>query len=231
MERSWPADAELLARAVAAGPGGDAMGLLVQVRAEHLDLHDQVTLLATWAAQDGWLTARRTAAVVAVAGAWPKPSGRSTGDPRVVDEESVTAEVACALRVSDATATALIATARALHGPLAAALPAVASGRWGFGHLRMVETELAPQVQRCSPRGPVLKDPTPTGSTPRRVPARTRWSGRCCPRCCPMRPATRPGGCDDVSERRWPGSTPTPPPSGPVRRRPAGGSASTRCRS
>ena len=147
MERSWPAAAELLARAVAAGPGVEAMGLLVRVRAEHLDDHDRVTLLAAWAAQDGWLTARRTAAVVAVVGPLPKPSGRSTGDPRVVDEESVTAEVACALRVSDATATAQIATARALHGPLAAALPAVADGRWGFGHLRVVETELALQVR------------------------------------------------------------------------------------
>ena len=140
--RSRSDQAELLHRARALGVGVEALTLLDSIDPAQLDAHDRVDFLSAWVAHDGWLSMRRAAATVAVAGPEPLPSARTAGDPRVVDEESVIAEVAVALRVSEVTASAAISTARALAGPLAPVREVMESGLWSFGHLRAAECEL-----------------------------------------------------------------------------------------
>ena len=148
---SRPDQHVLLRRAIEAGVGIEALALLDSIDPAHLDAYDRVDFLKAWVAHDGWLALRRAEATVAVAGPLPLASGRVSGDPRVIDEESVTAEVAAALRVSEVTASTTIATARALAGPLSLAAEALRTGLWGFGHLRAAESELldvSPEVSR-----------------------------------------------------------------------------------
>lgn len=131
---SVPRAARLLRLARDRAPGAAAVALLEQVDPGQLCAADRVDLLACWEAHEGWLLARRAAAVVAVAGAAPADDE--------LDEDSARMQVAAAIRVTVTTAGHRVDTARFVHAhpDLAAALTA---GRLGYGHLAVLERELA----------------------------------------------------------------------------------------
>lgn len=141
-EESAVVDAALLRRASSSGTGAAAMTALLEVDPQRLNEHDRVTFARVWQAQLSWCTARAYAALLPVCGEQPKPCFASTGDADVVDEESVTAEIAAALAVSDVTATQRIGTARFLAAhPLVEAR--LGSGQWSLAHVRVLEQALA----------------------------------------------------------------------------------------
>jgi len=150
----------LVIAAQEAGVGALALGCLAQVNLDELNSHDRVTYLRLLHAHTAWLEAMECAAVMAVAGpldGWaadevneevadmPAHSTSLCGQAEElvwdVRESAVETEVALATGVSRRTAGRRITTARFLHTH-PSVLAEARAGRWGYGHLRVVENEL-----------------------------------------------------------------------------------------
>jgi hypothetical protein len=157
---STPRAHSLLTAATEADIGALALSCLTQINLADLDSHDRVTYLRLLHAHTAWLEALQCAAVMAVAGpldGWaaqevheeladmPAQSTSACGlaEELVWDvrESAVETEVALATGVSRRTAGRRITTARFLHAH-PGALAEARAGRWGYGHLRVVENEL-----------------------------------------------------------------------------------------
>ena len=116
------------------------MGLLDRVHVPDLDADGRVTWLQAWERQSRWLASRQAAAVVAVAGA--RPADR---------DDFVREHVRIATRECGGSARAEVDTARALAGPLSAAMPLLERGQISWQHVRVLaqETEdLDPETRR-----------------------------------------------------------------------------------
>lgn len=171
-ERSTERDGRLLAAAIEAGAGGQALSVLERIDPAGLDAHDRVRYLQAVTACAAWLEAFQSMAVVTVAGpsgGWVSAEieqtvareiteltthGTSTRDrERIathardeaweIRERAVTLEVSMAMRVSPRTAGRRIDGARFLLESLRPAISEALAGRWGYGHLRVAEKELA----------------------------------------------------------------------------------------
>jgi hypothetical protein len=125
-----PAEAERLDRIVALPPGPLAMGLLDRVAVPDLDADARVTLLQAWERQSRWVSSRQAASVVAVAGA--RPADR---------DDFVREHVRIATRECGGSARSEVDTARALAGPLSAAMPLLEQGQVSWQHVRVLAQE------------------------------------------------------------------------------------------
>ena len=170
--RSAERDRQLLNAAVEAGAGGQALSVLEHVDIQGLDAHDRVRYLQAVTACSAWLEAFQAMAVAAVcgpSGGWvtdeieeraandvqelaggttsTRDRERLTQQARdeawEVRERAVTLEVSMAMRVSPRTAGRRIDGARFLLESLRPAVHEALAGRWGYGHLRVAEKELA----------------------------------------------------------------------------------------
>lgn len=198
-------DRHLVALAVEAGVGGQALALLERVDLAHLSAHDRITYLRHVTACAAWFEAFQTMATAAVAGptsGWPEEeidehvraevvdAGRDTLSEaeiqtlsaRVRDEaweireRAITLEVSLATRVSPRTAGRRIDSARLLVEEMPRAVHEAWAGHWGYGHLRAAEREL---IDVPAPlRDQVLDDVLPHAATdhPRRLTDRLRKS-------------------------------------------------------
>ena len=170
--RTTERDSRLLAAAIEAGAGGQALSVLERIDPAGLDAHDRVRYLQAVTACAAWLEAFQSMAVVGVAGpsgGWVSAEIEQTVAREVTEltadgtsardreriathardeawevrERAVTLEVSMAMRVSPRTAGRRIEGARFLLESLRPAIGEALAGRWGYGHLRVAEKELA----------------------------------------------------------------------------------------
>ena len=198
-------DHRLLLAAVEAGVGGQALSVLERVDIAELDAHDRVIYLQLMTAHSAWLEAMHAIAVAAVAGpsgGWVEAEIEDTVNREVeelsplgstprerehlaaqardeaweVRERAIALEVSMAMRVSPRTAGRRINGARLLLEQLRPAVDESLAGRWGYGHLRVVEKELADIPEPL--RNDVFSDVLPHAATdhPRRLTERIRKS-------------------------------------------------------
>ncbi|MFM9049160.1 MAG: DUF222 domain-containing protein [Actinomycetota bacterium] len=202
---SSPRDHRLLLAAHEAGVSGQALSVLEHIDIAGLDAHDRITYLQILTAHAAWLEAMHAIAVAAVAGpsgGWVEAEieasvsrdvaelSPSNSTPRErehiaaqardeaweVRERAIALEVSMAMRVSPRTAGRRIHGARLLLEHLRPAVTESLAGRWGYGHLRVVEKELADIPEPL--RNDVFGDLLPHAATdhPRRLTERIRKS-------------------------------------------------------
>src|SRR4051794_5946626 len=123
--------AEILAVVELAGPGADAIGLLISLRSRSLTEDQRLTVLQLWQPQLAWLTGAEQSALLDLVGATAParpPAGASLEQRRAaLDEEFRPLELAAALTTSVDRARNRVAHARLLAGafkPLGDALKA-----------------------------------------------------------------------------------------------------------
>lgn len=203
--RSSERDRRLLTAALEAGVGGQAMSVLARIDIGELDAHDRVTYLQIVTSHAAWLEAMHAIAVAAVSGpsgGWVKAEIEDTVSRDVVDlsapgssplerehiasqardeawevrERAIALEVSMAMRVSPRTAGRRINGARLLLEQLRPAVDESLAGRWGYGHLRVVEKELGDIPEPL--RAEVFDDVLPYAAIdhPRRLTERIRKS-------------------------------------------------------
>ena len=203
--RSSERDRRLLTAAREAGVGGQAMSVLAHIDIGALDAHDRVIYLQVVTAHTAWLEAVHTIAVAAVSGpsgGWVKAEIEDTVSRDVDDlsapgssqlerehiasqardeawevrERAIALEVSMAMRVSPRTAGRRISAARLLLEHLRPAVDESLAGRWGYGHLRVVEKELGDIPEPL--RAEVFDDVLPYAAIdhPRRLTERIRKS-------------------------------------------------------
>lgn len=203
--RSSERDRRLLTAACEAGVGGQAMSVLAHIDIGALDAHDRVIYLQVVTAHTAWLEAVHTIAVAAVSGpsgGWVKAEIEDTVSRDVDDlsapgssqlerehiasqardeawevrERAIALEVSMAMRVSPRTAGRRISAARLLLEHLRPAVDESLAGRWGYGHLRVVEKELGDIPEPL--RAEVFDDVLPYAAIdhPRRLTERIRKS-------------------------------------------------------
>lgn len=203
--RSSERDRRLLTAACEAGVGGQAMSVLAHIDIGALDAHDRVIYLQVVTAHTAWLEAVHTIAVAAVSGpsgGWVKAEIEDTVSRDVNDlsapgssqlerehiasqardeawevrERAIALEVSMAMRVSPRTAGRRISAARLLLEHLRPAVDESLAGRWGYGHLRVVEKELGDIPEPL--RAEVFDDVLPYAAIdhPRRLTERIRKS-------------------------------------------------------
>ena len=170
--RSTERDRQLLNAAIEAGAGGRALSVLERIDVVGLDSHDRVRYLQAVTACSAWLEAFHSMAIATVcgpSGGWvtdeieqraaddvQELAGSTTSvrdrerltqqardEAWEVRERAVTLEVSMAMRVSPRTAGRRIDGARFLLESLRPAVHEALAGRWGYGHLRVAEKELA----------------------------------------------------------------------------------------
>ena len=195
----------LLRAASECGVGGQALSVVECIDIAELDAHDRITYLKILTAHAAWLEAAHTIAVAAVSGpsgGWVEAEiedtvtrdveelASATASPRdrehlaaqardeawEVRERAIALEVSMAMRVSPRTAGRRINGARLLLEQLRPAIHESLAGRWGYGHLRVVEKELGdiPSPLRAEVFGDVL--PYAATDHPRRLTERIRKS-------------------------------------------------------
>jgi len=198
-------DRQLLHAALESGVSGQALSVLERIDIGSLDAHDRVTFLQVLTAHAAWLEASHAIAVAAVAGpsgGWVEAEIEDTVSRDVdelsprhssarerehlaaqardeaweVRERAIALEVSMAMRVSPRTAGRRISGARLLLEDLRPAVDEALAGRWGYGHLRVVEKELGdiPEPLRTDVFGDVL--PYAATDHPRRLTERIRKS-------------------------------------------------------
>lgn len=198
-------DRQLLYAAVESGVGGQALSVVERIDIAGLDAHDRVTYLQVLTAHAAWLEASHAIAVAAVAGpsgGWVEAEIEDTVSRDVeelsarhstarerehlaaqardeaweVRERAIALEVSMAMRVSPRTAGRRISGARLLLEQLRPAVDEALAGRWGYGHLRVVEKELGdiPEPLRMDVFGDVL--PHAAIDHPRKLTDRIRKS-------------------------------------------------------
>lgn len=203
--RSSERDRRLLIAAQEAGVGGQALSVLARIDIGGLDAHDRVTYLQVVSTHAAWLEAMHAIAVAAVSGpsgGWVKAEIEDTVSRDVDDltapessplerehiasqardeawevrERAIALEVSMAMRVSPRTAGRRIIGARLLLEQLRPAVDESLAGRWGYGHLRVVEKELGDIPEPL--RAEVFDDVLPFASIdhPRRLTERIRKS-------------------------------------------------------
>lgn len=204
-QRSSERDRRLLTAACEAGVGGQAMSVLAHIDIGALDAHDRVIYLQVVTAHTAWLEAVHTIAVAAVSGpsgGWVTAEIEDTVSRDVDDlsapgssqlerehiasqardeawevrERAIALEVSMAMRVSPRTAGRRISAARLLLEHLRPAVDESLAGRWGYGHLRVVEKELGDIPEPL--RAEVFDDVLPYAAIdhPRRLTERIRKS-------------------------------------------------------
>lgn len=170
--RSSERDQRLLDAAIEAGPGGQALSVLERIDIAQLSAHDRIRYLKAVTASGAWLEAFQSMAVAAVSGpsgGWVTDEIEARVSREVADlasadssarerehlanqardeawevrERAIALEVSMAMRVSPRTAGRRIEGARFLLESLRPAVGEALAGRWGYGHLRVAEKELA----------------------------------------------------------------------------------------
>ena len=130
--------AELLAAAVAAGAGPDAIGLLSAIDPAGLTRGEALDYAAAWDRQASYVAARRWAAIGHVATTTPDADGGWLRGPEVAE-----AELAAELRLHPRSVRNDIDLAFDLSGRLAPAARALAAGTVSVAHVRVLAEELA----------------------------------------------------------------------------------------
>ena len=198
-------DARLLRLAMETGPGGQALSLLEQIDLAHLSAHDRIDFARCVTEQAAWLEAFSTVALASICGptsGWPEAEIEAQVRAEIDDlslddatsgerlrienlarstawetrERAIALEVSLATRVSTRTAGRRIDSTRFMVEAIPEAIDEAWAGRWGYGHLRVAEKELA-EVD-ADVRRLVLSDVIPHSRTdhPRRLTERIRKS-------------------------------------------------------